>query len=100
MTYCFNILTETVNRLRGKCAIVGVGETQVGNVPGVTAMSHSLQAAKKAIEYAGLSSKDIDGVLKEISTLSPIVTISPVIGPRFNRPRNLQTTIESSVLTE
>ena len=64
-----------MNELHGKCAIVGVGETgetKVGHVPGVTARSHALQAAKKAIEDADLSNTDIDGVLTRKSFLDPI----------------------------
>jgi len=52
-----------MDTLRGKCAIAGAAETEAARVPGVTAMSHSLQAAKKAIEDGGLSNRDIDGVL-------------------------------------
>jgi len=65
-----------MNRLRAKCAIVGVGETKVGYVPGVTIMSHNLQASQKAIEDAGLSNKDIDAVLTRKPARDPTLCYS------------------------
>lgn len=49
--------------LRGKCAIVGLGYTPQGRIPGRTAKSFCLEAAKNAIEDADLTTKDIDGIL-------------------------------------
>lgn len=68
-----------MDTLRGKCAIAGVGETKVGRVPGVTGMSHALQAAKKAIEDAGLSNKDIDGVLTRTPFCDPTLCYSLLV---------------------
>lgn len=44
-------------------AIVGIGETEVGRVPGKSVMQLHAEAAKRAIEDAGLRKEDIDGVL-------------------------------------
>ena len=60
----------------GKCAIVGVGETKVGHAPGVTVMSHNLQASQKAIKDAGLSNKDIDAVLTRTPFRDPTLCYS------------------------
>jgi len=68
-----------MDTLRGKCAIAGVGETEVGRVPGVTGMSHALQAAKKAIEDAGLSNRDIDGVLTRTPFRDPTLCYSLLV---------------------
>lgn len=56
--------------MKDKTAIVGVGYTaEQGEVPGRSAMSFAMEASKNAIEDAGLSKEDIDGLL-----------IQPVIG--------------------
>jgi len=68
-----------MDTLRSKCAIVGAAETEVGRVPGVTGMSHALQAAKKAIEDAGLSNKDIDGVLTRTPFCDPTLCYSLLV---------------------
>lgn len=44
-------------------AIVGVGETRVGVIPDRTSMQLHAEAAKRAIDDAGLSKGEIDGVL-------------------------------------
>jgi acetyl-CoA acetyltransferase len=49
-------------RLRNKYAIVGVGYTQQGKVPGRTALSFHVEACANAIKDAGLSKEDIDGL--------------------------------------
>lgn len=50
--------------MRDKAAIVGVGYTaQQGNVQGISALSFAMEAAKNAIEDAGLKKDDIDGLL-------------------------------------
>jgi len=53
-----------VNReIRGKYAIVGVGNTRYGKVPGVTALAHNIDAIADAIEDAGIKKDEIDAVL-------------------------------------
>lgn len=49
--------------LKDTCAIVGVGETRFGTVPGYTDAALAIEASKKAVEDAGLTNKDIDGFL-------------------------------------
>ncbi|HEY0296060.1 MAG TPA: acetyl-CoA acetyltransferase [Bordetella sp.] len=48
--------------LRGAAAIVGQGYSQLGSVPGVSAMELLAQAAERAVEDAGLDFSDIDGL--------------------------------------
>ena len=50
----------------GKVAIVGVGESDIGKVPGMTGLGLNAQAAKRALDDAGLKVSDIDGVLTGI----------------------------------
>ena len=49
--------------MKDTCAIVGIGETKFGALPGVSHYALFIDAAKKAIEDAGLTSKDVDGLL-------------------------------------
>ncbi len=49
--------------IRGKYAIVGVGNTRYGKVPGVSALTHNVDAIANAIEDAGIEKSDIDAVL-------------------------------------
>ena len=51
------------NGFPGSCAIVGIGETDVGKLPDRTSLSLHIEAAAAAIRDAGLSKADIDGVL-------------------------------------
>lgn len=55
--------------LKDKYAIVGVGLTKFGKIPGVSTMSFTLQAIKLAIEDAGLTRDDVDGLL----VISPVM---------------------------
>src|SRR2546423_13424396 len=50
-------------RLRDRYAIVGVGQSPVGEVPGSTSQGLLLTAMKAAIEDAGLTNKDVDGLV-------------------------------------
>lgn len=49
--------------LKDKYAIVGIGYTPQGRVPGRTALSFHLEACANAIEDAGLSKQDVDGLV-------------------------------------
>jgi acetyl-CoA acetyltransferase len=49
--------------LKGKAAIVGIGETAVGKVPHLSPMQFHALPAIQAMAEAGLRTKDIDGVL-------------------------------------
>lgn len=49
--------------LKDKCAIVGLGYTVQGKVPGRSGMSFCLEASKNALADAGLNVQDIDGII-------------------------------------
>jgi acetyl-CoA acetyltransferase len=49
--------------IRGKYAIVGVGNTVYGRVPGVTALDHNVEAIANALADCGLKTTDVDAVL-------------------------------------
>jgi 3-oxoacyl-[acyl-carrier-protein] synthase III len=49
--------------LKDKYAIVGVGRTRQGRVPGRTALSFHVEAGADAIADAGLRRDDVDGLI-------------------------------------
>ena len=49
--------------LKDKYAVVGVGYTPQGKVPGQSAISFHVEACVNAIKDAGLNKNDIDGLL-------------------------------------
>lgn len=52
-------------------AIVGVGETDVGRVPGLSATQMYVKASRLALEDAGLTNSDVDGVITANSWSEP-----------------------------
>ncbi|MBF5005343.1 thiolase [Diaphorobacter caeni] len=52
----------SLQHMRGKSAIVGVGQAGIGEAHGFTAMEILAQAATKAVADAGLTMQDIDGL--------------------------------------
>lgn len=53
----------TDQALRGKVAIVGIADTEVGSLPGRTPMELCVEAALAAVDDAGLKLSDVDGLL-------------------------------------
>jgi acetyl-CoA acetyltransferase len=53
--------------LRNQVAIVGVGESDIGKVPAMSGLGLNSQAAKRALDDAGLQASDIDGLLTAYS---------------------------------
>jgi len=60
--------------LRDKCAIVGLGYTPQGKVPGRNAMSLYMEATRNAAADAGLAMQDIDGLLIQPCPTDPRVS--------------------------
>jgi acetyl-CoA acetyltransferase len=54
--------------LRDKYAIAGVGNTRYGKVPGMSALSHAVEACRLAIEDAGIAKDEVDAVLTKAPT--------------------------------
>jgi acetyl-CoA acetyltransferase len=52
------------SELRGKTAIVGIGETDYSRNSGRSELMLSLQAISAALDDAGLTAKDVDGLLR------------------------------------
>jgi len=65
--------------LRNKVAIVGVGESDIGKVPYMTGLGLNAQAAKRALDDAGLKVSDIDGLLTAYSFTEPYFMLGSVL---------------------
>ena len=52
-----------MSTIKDKYAIVGVGYTPQGRVPGRTSLSFHLEASANAIKDAGLDKNDVDGFI-------------------------------------
>lgn len=66
-------------RLRNKAAIVGVGESDIGKVPHMTGLGLNAQAARRALDDAGLEVGDIDGLLTAYSFTEPYFMLGTVL---------------------
>jgi acetyl-CoA acetyltransferase len=49
--------------LRDKCAIVGIGNSRLGKVPGVSSLDLLVEAMVNALDDAGLKASDVDGLI-------------------------------------
>ncbi|KWV58656.1 thiolase [Bradyrhizobium macuxiense] len=80
--------------LRGKVAIVGIGQSPVGKVPGRSPLWLAADAAKKAVADAGIDKSQIDGVLSSHAMASPFhrfsVAFSEYFGIQPTFSNNLQ----------
>ena len=56
-------MIESAKRLRNRCAIVGAGNSRLGQVPGVSSLDLFAEAAANALQDAGLRPCDIDGLI-------------------------------------
>ena len=80
----------TRDTLRNKVALVGVGESDIGKVPTMSGLGLNAQAARRALDDAGLKVGDIDGVLTAYSFTEPYFMLGTVLceylglKPRFN----------------
>ncbi len=72
-------------------AIVGVAESDLGKVPGKTALQLQAQAARLAVQEAGLRFSDIDGVFAHTSERFSSLALAEYLGvkPRYTDTTNL-----------
>jgi acetyl-CoA acetyltransferase len=57
--------------VRGRAAIVGVGVTPQGKLPGSTALGLSIDAVRRALDDGGVDKAEVDGLLTMPGTTSP-----------------------------
>jgi acetyl-CoA acetyltransferase len=73
-----------------KVAIAGIGETRVGRIPGVSGLQFQVEAARLALEDAGLSKDEVDGLFSfggySAATVMHSLQVSEYMGirPNFN----------------
>lgn len=82
---------EPSTRLRDKCAIVGAGTSRLGKVPGVSAEGLLEEAIANALDDAGLSTGDVDGLL--LRGPDDIYTFHQVMGERLGIDASFSTTL-------
>lgn len=72
----------SVNPVRGKVAIVGVGHTSQGEHPGCSPELLAVRAIKSALDDAGIDRSQVDGVVtgKSVQGLNIDVTMGPLLG--------------------
>lgn len=82
--------------LRDSCAIVGVGASAQGKVPGSTAVALAVEAFRRALDDSGLRKDQIDGLLTLPGQTSPegpqnYVRLGETLGinPRFTGTMNM-----------
>ena len=56
-------MIEPAKRLRNRCAIAGVGNSRLGQIPSVSSLDLFAEAAANALQDAGLQPGDIDGLI-------------------------------------
>ncbi|WP_338157489.1 thiolase C-terminal domain-containing protein [Bradyrhizobium elkanii] len=70
--------------IRGKVAVIGIGMSPTGKVPGRSPLALAADASLKAIRDAGLAKSDVDGVLCSHAFASPFhrfsVALSEYVG--------------------
>jgi len=49
--------------LRDRCAIVGAGNSRLGQVPGLSSLDLTIEAIANALDDAGLKPQDVDGII-------------------------------------
>ncbi len=75
-----------MKNLRQRYCIVGVGNTAYGKNPGVSQVAHNVLAIRAALEDAGLTTDDLDGVL----TKAPTSTFPMLWGPKICEALKIQ----------
>lgn len=65
--------------LRNKAVIVGVGSSDIGRLPHMTGLGLNAQAARRAIDDAGLKPQQIDGLLTAYSFTEPYFMLGSVL---------------------
>ena len=73
------------NNIKDKAAIIGIGETNYNRESGRSELEMAVEAAEKAISDAGLTSSDIDGILKFTADSTPQGELAACLGIPYLR---------------
>ena len=82
-----------MSNLRDKYAIVGTGKSKLGRVEGVSALGLIEDAAKQALDEAGLTNKDIDGLV--VRGPDDIYSMHQLVGARLGINAGFSTTLDN-----
>ncbi|MDC0033243.1 thiolase family protein [Alphaproteobacteria bacterium] len=82
---------EPSPRLRDRCAIVGTATSKLGKVPGRSAIGLLEDAMTGALDDAGLTTSDVDGLL--VRGPDEIYTFHQVVGERLGIDARFSTTL-------
>src|SRR5919204_6498535 len=78
--------------IAGKAAIVGVGNTPFGKLPGRSAWSLQAEAVRNALADAGLAKDDVDGLFTESQFSEPLLLHGHVLGRMLGLTTNYLST--------
>lgn len=81
----------TLQNLRGQVAVVGIGQAGLGEAHGYTEMEILVQAASRAVQDAGLTMQDIDGIAT--ASVAASMWVMPVIEHLGIRPTFIDSTM-------
>ncbi|MGE4242460.1 thiolase C-terminal domain-containing protein [Ramlibacter sp.] len=87
------------NTLRGKIAVIGIGQSEVGKVPGMSPLALAASAAGRAVADAGIAKQDIDGVLSCHAFASPFHRFSVAFSEYFGIQPTFSNTLQVSGAT-
>ncbi|MFQ3455091.1 thiolase [Bradyrhizobium sp. UFLA01-814] len=85
--------------LRGKVAVIGIGLSAVGKVPGRSPLSLAAEAAANALADAGLPKSQVDGVLSSHAFASPFHRFSVAFSEYFGIRPTFSNTLQVSGAT-
>src|SRR5882757_6982526 len=89
----------TRNSLRGEVAVIGIGMSPVGKVPGRSPLWLAADAAKKALADAGIQKSEVDGVLSCHAFASPFHRFSVAFSEYFGIQPTFSNTLQVSGAT-
>lgn len=84
-------LIQPSTHLRDRCAIAGTATSKLGKVPGVSAIGLLEEAVTGALDDAGLTTSDVDGLL--VRGPDDIYTFHQVVGERLGIDASFSTTL-------
>lgn len=85
--------------IRGRTAIVGAGQSDVGRVPGKSVLALAAQAAKAALADSGMERREIDGVLCSSAFAAPFHRFSVAFSEYFGIVPTFSNTLQVSGAT-
>ena len=80
-------------KFRDRCAIVGVGHSRIGRIPGVSALDLQIEAIRNALDDAGLKPGDVDGLL--CRGPQDVYTQHQLVGARLGINARFSTSVDS-----